>query len=86
MMDLQEASYQLGRESSKAVNDWLERCVTQFCPEVLESFQNGDSPGASSWLSENGFHYTSSPDSIYEFRQGEIVLARCKLEINLKTK
>lgn len=86
IMDIEEVSHQLSRECSKALNDWLERCVRQFCPEALFAFQNGDSPGASLILSANGFNYTSSPDSIYEFRQGDTVLTRCKLEINLTSK
>lgn len=82
-MDLQEASYQLSKECSRAINDWLDRCVRDFCPEAMERFQAGDMPGASAMLSRNGFHYESSPDSIYEFCQGDRVIARCKLEVKL---
>jgi hypothetical protein len=82
-MDIQELSYDMGRQKSKAINDWLERCVRDYCPEAMVYFSFGDLPTVSDILIREGFHYRILPDGIYVFCLLDTVLARCKLQIQL---
>lgn len=81
-MNLQEIAAKLHREHMKVVNDWLESCITKFCPEALEYVLAGDYPYASSFLEANGFRYEEEND-VYTFYQGDVPLARAKFEIKL---
>lgn len=82
---LVEASEKLQREFSNVFNAWLHQCVEKWCPEALEAYQNKHTADAVKILIREDFHYACLPGNVYEFRQGDIVLARCKIEWTIKS-
>lgn len=85
MLELEEAASKLQAEFAKAFNSWLERCVQEWCPEAITLHASGKAFLAMDALRRNEFCYSCLPDGIYEFRQGETVLARCKIQLTIKS-
>lgn len=85
-LPIEEAVEKLSQEYGRILNAWLEWCVEQWCPEAMECYRNGDSRKAILVLGYQEFYYACLPNDIYEFRQGNNVLARCKIEWAIKSK
>lgn len=73
-------------EFAKVFNAWLEKCVMEWCPQALHCHQIGDLQGAVDVLNRFNFCYACLPDHVYEFRQGDTTLARCKMEWTITAK
>lgn len=78
---LEACVFQLRQERDRAVNNWLERCFRDFCPEAAELVDRGFKQDAGCLAESEGFNLYSPDADLLEFRQHDRVLSRLRVEM-----